>query len=80
MDMARCPYQGREKPRDGTGVDSGAPRDLVRPELAAIRERVEHRERTLDGGDMTNRWLSRTSHATLLTLYFDTPLPGRQFT
>ena len=43
-------------------------------------ERVEHREGTLDGGDVTDGWLTGTSHATLLAVYFDMPLPGRQFT
>ncbi len=34
----------REEARDGARVDAGAARDLVRPELTAVGERVEHGE------------------------------------
>ncbi len=62
--------EGREEPRDRACVDSGAPRDLVRAELTAVRQRVEHRECTLDGGDVTDGWLTGASHATLLITLF----------
>ncbi len=50
------------------------------PSSPSVGERVEHRERALDGGDVADGWLTGASHDTLLSHYFDMPLPGRQFT
>ena len=70
----------REQAGDGARVDAGAAGDLVRAELAAVGERVEHGERPLDGGDVADGWLSGAGRGTLLLSVFETPLPGRQFT
>ena len=56
----------REQPRHRARVDARAPRELVRAELAAVGERVEHRERALDGGDATDGWLSGAGHGTMV--------------
>src|SRR3954469_23727218 len=69
----------REQPRDRARVDARAAGDLVRPERAAVVERVEHCEGALDGGDVANGWLTGAGRGTLHLSVFDTPLPGRQF-
>jgi hypothetical protein len=77
LDVARR-REGGEEPRDRARVDTGAARDLVRPQLARIGERVQHAKRALDCGNMTDSWLTGSGRGTLLTSDFDTPLPGRQ--
>ena len=68
----------REQARDGARVDAGAAGDLVRAELVAVGERVEHPEGALDRGDVPDGWLTGAGRGTLLLSDFDTPLPGRQ--
>ena len=53
----------RELPGRGARVQTGAPRDLVRPELA-VGQRLEHGNGPLDGCDVTYGWLSGARHAT----------------
>ena len=62
----------REQPRDGARVDPRTPGDLVRPELDRVRERVEHRDRPLDGLHPACTWTLSLDHATLI---WATPLP-----
>ncbi len=59
----------REQARHGACVDARAPRDLVRAELATVGERIEHGERPLDGGDVTDGWLTGACHAILLPTF-----------
>ena len=68
----------RQQARDGAGVDPGAARNLVRPELAPLGEGIEYGERPFDCGDVADGWLTGACHDMLLFFYFDTPLPGRQ--
>ena len=60
----------REQARDRARVDAGAAGDLVRAELVAVGERVEHRERALDGGDVADGWLTGAGRGTLLLVRF----------
>ena len=48
------------------------------PSSPAVGERVEHRERALDGRDVADGRLTGASRGTLLPSDFDMPLPGRQ--
>jgi len=79
-DVLDVPRRGecREQTRDGARVDAGTAGDLVRAELVAVGQRIEHRERALDGGDVPDGWLTGAGRDTLLLSNFDTPLPGRQ--
>ncbi len=66
----------REQPRDRAGVDRRATCDLVRAELAAVGESVEHRERALDGGDVADSWLTGAGRDTLLYSFLTCHCPG----
>ena len=68
--------QRREETRHRARVDTGSPRDLVGAELSAVCKRIDHEERPLDGGDVTDGWLAGTGRDTLHSDYLTHHCPG----
>ena len=62
--------QRAELARDGAGRQLGASRDLVRPEVAAVGERVEDGNRALRRSDPPGRGLTASRHRVTLVVAF----------